>query len=301
MSTLFVGTVAFDSIKTPFGEASRVLGGSATFASLAASFFIKKSNLLSVVGGDFPKTHISLLKEKNISLQGLVVKEREKTFFWSGRYHNNMNRRDTLETQLNVLASFKPILPSSYLDCSVLVLANLDPKIQSSVFFQLKKRPRLVILDTMNFWLDNSLSFLLKNLHFVDVLTINEEEVLQLSKKKNLDDAVKKVLSLGPSFLVVKRGGDGALLFNKKLNRFSVPAFPVKRVLDPTGAGDSFAGGFVGFLSSVESLSFENMKKALLFGSVMGSFCVEGFGVEGLLSVCPKDISGRYSFLSKSI
>ena len=283
MSILIVGTVAFDAIETPFGKTDKIVGGAATYFCLAASNFSKNINLVSVVGGDFPKTAIKTLQKKNVNTEGLQIKEGEKTFFWSGRYHNNMNTRDTIETQLNVLEEFEPTVPEEFQQSEFLMLGNLTPSIQQKVLDQMKKRPKLIVLDTMNFWMDLFMDDLKKALKNIDVLTINDEEARQLSGEYSLVKAAKKILTMGPKYLIIKKGEHGALLFNKK-EVFFVPALPLDEVSDPTGAGDSFAGGFVGYLEKTNDISFENMKRAVVYGSTMASFSVEKFGTEKLKS-----------------
>ena len=283
MSILVVGTVAFDAIETPFGKTDKIVGGAATYICLAASFFTKKINLVSVVGQDFPTKTIKLLQKKGTDTTGLQIKKGKKTFYWSGKYHNNMNSRDTLDTQLNVLEGFDPVVPKEFLNSEILMLGNLMPSVQTKVLDQMKKRPKLIVLDTMNFWMDNFLQDLLPALKNVDVLTINDEEARQLSEEYSLVRAAKKILKMGPKNLVIKKGEHGALLFSKN-EVFYTPALPLENVFDPTGAGDSFAGGFVGYLEKTKDFSFENMKRAVVYGSVMASFCVEKFGTEQLIN-----------------
>jgi len=265
MSILIVGTVAFDAIETPFGKTDKIVGGAATYISLSASFFTKKLNLVSVVGDDFPKDAIDTLEKHNVDVEGLQIKKGEKTFFWSGRYHNNMNIRDTLDTQLNVLETFNPIVPDKYQESEFLMLGNLMPSIQKRVLDQMKKKPKLIVLDTMNFWMDHFLEDLKEALKEVDVLTINDEEARQLSGEYSLVKAAKKIQKMGPKYLVIKKGEHGALLFNNK-EVFFAPALPLEGVFDPTGAGDSFAGGFIGYLQKTKDISFENMKRAVVHG-----------------------------------
>ena len=292
MSILVVGTVAFDAIETPFGKTDKIVGGAATYFCLAASNFSKNLNLVSVVGDDFPKTAIKTLQKKNVNTKGLQVKEGEKTFFWSGRYHDNMNTRDTVETQLNVLEKFEPIVPVEFQESEFLMLGNLTPSVQQKVLDQMKKRPKLIVLDTMNFWMDLFMEDLKKALKNIDVLTINDEEARQLSEEYSLVRAAKKILQMGPKYLVIKKGEHGALLFSKK-EVFFVPALPLEEVFDPTGAGDSFAGGFVGYLEKTNDISFENMKRAVIYGSTMASFSVEKFGTEKLTNTTPKEAEKR--------
>ena len=292
MTNLIVGTVAFDAIETPYGKTDKIIGGAATYISLAASFFTDKLNLVSVVGGDFPESAIKMLEKHHVDTKGLQIKEDEKTFFWSGKYHNNMNSRDTIETQLNVLETFDPIIPKEFSSSDFLMLGNLVPSVQQKVLDQMSQRPKLIVLDTMNFWMDNCLDDLLEALKNVDVLTINDEEAQQLSGENNLISAAKKIKTKGPKYLVIKKGEHGALLFGEN-KMFYAPAMPLENVFDPTGAGDSFAGGFIGYLSKSNDLTFENMKTAVIYGSVMASFCVEKFGTEKLTEISQEDVKVR--------
>ena len=292
MTNLIVGTVAFDAIETPFGKTDKIVGGAATYISLAASFFTDKLNLVSVVGGDFPQSAIKMLHDHNVDTAGLQIKKNEKTFFWSGRYHNNMNSRDTLETQLNVLETFDPIVPKEFSNSDFLMLGNLVPSVQQKVLDQMQKRPKLIVLDTMNFWMDNCWDDLIEALKSVDVLTINDEEAQQLSGEHSLVTAAKKIRTMGPKYLIIKKGEHGALLFGEG-KTFFAPALPLESVYDPTGAGDSFAGGFVGYLSGQEEISFEKMKIAVIYGSVMASFCVEKFGIQKLTEITKEDVLER--------
>ncbi|MDG2264450.1 MAG: PfkB family carbohydrate kinase [Flavobacteriales bacterium] len=292
MSILVVGTVAFDAIETPFGKTDKIVGGAATYICLSSSFFTKKLNLVSVVGEDFPKETIQMLKEKNVNTKGLQIKEGEKTFFWSGKYHNNMNTRDTMDTQLNVLENFEPIVPEEFKDSEFLMLGNLMPSVQKKVLDQMTKRPKLIVLDTMNFWMDLFMDDLKEALKEVDVLTINNEEARQLSGEYSLVKAAKVILAMGPKYLIIKKGEHGALLFNNK-EVFFAPALPLEEVFDPTGAGDSFAGGFIGYLAKTNDVSFENMKRAVINGSAMASFCVEKFGTQKLTEINQDDVDAR--------
>ena len=292
MSILVVGTVAFDAIETPFGKTDKIVGGAATYICLSSSFFTKKLNLVSVVGEDFPKETIQMLKEKNVNTKGLQIKEGEKTFFWSGKYHNNMNTRDTMDTQLNVLENFEPIVPEEFKDSEFLMLGNLMPSVQKKVLDQMTKRPKLIVLDTMNFWMDLFMDDLKEALKEVDVLTINDEEARQLSGEYSLVKAAKVILAMGPKYLIIKKGEHGALLFNNK-EVFFAPALPLEEVFDPTGAGDSFAGGFIGYLAQTNDVSFENMKRAVINGSAMASFCVEKFGTQKLTEIHQDDVNAR--------
>lgn len=276
---LIVGTVAFDAIETPFGKTDKILGGAATYIGLSASFFNIKSAIVSVVGEDFPEAYLDLLRNKNIDISGVEVVKGGKTFFWSGRYHNDLNSRDTLDTQLNVLADFQPKVPADYTDADVVMLGNLHPIVQSSVLDQMTTRPKLVVLDTMNFWMDCALPELLDVMKRVDVITINDEEARQLSGEYSLVKAAAKIHIMGPKYVVIKKGEHGALLFHDK-DVFFAPALPLEEVFDPTGAGDTFAGGFSGFIAQSENISFGNMKNAIVYGSNLASFCVEEFGTQ---------------------
>ena len=292
MSLIVVGSVAFDAIETPFGKTDKIVGGAASYITLASSYFTKNIHLVSVIGDDFPQDFLNLLKNEGVSLDGLEIKKGEKSFFWSGKYHNDLNTRDTLETQLNVLADFKPVVPQNAMDCDFLMLGNLVPAVQMSVINQLKKRPKLIVLDTMNFWMDIALEDLKQTIAMIDVLTINDSEARQLSGEYSLVKAAQKILAMGPKALVIKKGEHGALLFNKE-EVFFAPALPLEEVFDPTGAGDSFAGGFIGYLAKTRDISFENMKRAIIFGSAMASFTVEKFGTERLIGLSQKDIDAR--------
>ena len=292
MNVLVVGTLAFDAIETPFGKTDKIVGGAATYICLAASFFTKNLNLISVVGEDFPDKAIKMLKNKSVNTKGLQIKKGEKTFFWSGKYHNNMNTRDTLDTQLNVLENFNPIVPEEYKECEFLMLGNLMPSVQKKVLSQMKRKPKLIVLDTMNYWMDFYMKDLKEALEYVDVLTINDEEARQLSEEYSLVRAAKKILKMGPKNLIIKKGEHGALLFNKS-EVFFAPALPLEDVFDPTGAGDSFAGGFIGYLAKTNDTSFQNMKKAVINGSVIASFCVEKFGTQKLNDIKDKDLELR--------
>lgn len=292
MSLLVIGTVAFDAIETPFGKTDKIVGGAATFISIAASYFTKNINLVSVVGDDFPIESIKMLQNKGVNTDGLQIKQGEKTFFWSGRYHNDMNSRDTLDTQLNVLENFDPIIPEDYQDCEFLMLGNLAPSVQHTILDRLKTRPKLVVLDTMNFWMDIALNDLKELLKRVDVLTINDEEARQLSGEYSLVKASQKILAMGPKYLIIKKGEHGALLFNND-QVFFAPALPLEEVFDPTGAGDSFAGGLIGYLAETRDISFDNLKRAIIFGSALASFSVEKFGTERIQNLSDKDVDER--------
>jgi sugar/nucleoside kinase (ribokinase family) len=292
MSLVVIGTVAFDAIETPFGKTDKIVGGAATYASLAASYFFDKVKIVAVVGDDFHKEDIQEFNNHGIDTEGLQIKQGEKSFFWAGRYHNDMNSRDTLATELNVLADFDPIIPDSYQDCEYLLLGNLTPQIQQTTITRLKKRPKLIVLDTMNFWMDVALDDLLDTLKMVDVLTINDAEARQLSGEYSLVKAAKKILGMGPKYLIIKKGEHGALLFHEDLI-FSAPALPLAEVFDPTGAGDTFAGGFIGYLAKVGTINFNNMKNAIIYGSALASFCVEKFGTEKIKNLTQEEVAGR--------
>jgi len=281
-----------DAIETPFGKTDKIIGGAATYISLSASYFTKKINLVGVVGGDFPHQYIELLQNRGINTEGLQIKHAEKTFFWSGRYHNDMNTRDTLVTELNVLGTFDPIIPASYNTCDYLMLGNLAPKVQQTVIERLQKRPKLIVMDTMNFWMDIAWDDLIKTMSMVDVLSINDEEARQLSKEYSIVKAAKKILTMGPKVLIIKKGEHGAFLFNKD-QIFFAPALPLEEVFDPTGAGDTFAGGFIGYLAQSNDISFDNMKRAIIYGSALASFCVEKFGTERLIGLSARDVEYR--------
>ena len=289
---VIVGTVAFDAIQTPFGKTDKILGGAATFIGLAASQFDIDGAIVSVVGGDFPKQYIDMLEDKGLDISSLEVVENGKTFFWSGKYHNDMNSRDTLATELNVLADFKPVVPESYKDAKVVMLGNLHPLVQLGVIEQMNAKPDLVILDTMNFWMDSALGDLMKVISKVDVITINDEEARQLTGEYSLVVAAKKIMTMGPKFVVIKKGEHGALLFFED-EMFYAPALPLKEVFDPTGAGDTFAGGFAGYLTKTGDYSFENLKKAIIYGSALASFSVEKFGTERMTNLKKEELYER--------
>ncbi|MBA3648678.1 MAG: sugar kinase [Chitinophagales bacterium] len=291
-SLIVVGTVAFDSIETPFGKSERIIGGAATYISLAASYFIKNIQLVSVVGGDFPRQEIAAMNARGIQTEGLQIKENEKSFFWKGSYHLDMNTRDTLVTDLNVLATFDPVVPDSYQNSDFLMLGNLTPSIQISVINRLKKRPKLIVLDTMNFWIEHNRQELFEVFTMIDVLTINDAEARELSGEYSLVKAARKILDMGPKYLIIKKGEHGALLFHEN-NVFFAPALPLEEVFDPTGAGDAFAGGFIGYLSRTNDISYDNMKRSIIYGSAMASFCVEKFGTERLTDLTEEDIEER--------
>jgi sugar/nucleoside kinase (ribokinase family) len=292
MSLLVVGSVAFDAIETPFGKTDKTLGGAGTYIALAASYFGVQPKLISVVGADFGQENLDLLKKYNIDIEGVQVKNDEKTFFWSGRYHNDMNTRDTLLTELNSLEHFDPIIPDNYQDTEFLILGNLSPIVQRQVIERLHKRPKFIVMDTMNFWMNIMLDELKKTIGMVDLLTINDEEARQLSGEYSLVKAARKILKMGTKYLIIKKGEHGALLFDEQ-NIFSAPGLPLEEVFDPTGAGDTFAGGFIGFLASEGEITFANLRNAIIAGSAMASFNVQKFGVEQLLDLNQKMIYER--------
>ncbi len=292
MSLVVVGTVAFDAIETPFGKTDKIIGGAATYSGISASYFGKDIKLVSVVGEDFPTEMIEKFGQFGLNTEGLQIKKGQKTFFWSGKYHVDMNTRDTLDTQLNVLLDFDPVIPSSYQDCEFLMLSNLMPQLQKKVIERMNKRPRLVVMDTMNFWMETQMDALLDTIKLVDVLTINDSEARQLTNEYSLVRAAQKILQMGPKYLIIKKGEHGALLFNKE-QVFFAPALPLEDVFDPTGAGDTFAGGFIGYLAQTRDISFENMKRGIIYGSAMASFCVEKFGIERLAELKQEEIDER--------
>ncbi|MDG1756560.1 MAG: PfkB family carbohydrate kinase [Bacteroidia bacterium] len=292
MSLLVIGSVAFDAIETPFGKTDKIIGGAATYISLSSSYLEDNINLVAVVGGDFPKADIQLLESHGIDTEGLQIKEDEKSFFWSGKYHNDMNNRDTLNTELNVLENFDPIIPSSYQNLDYVMLGNLSPDVQRTVIERIENKPKLIAMDTMNFWMDIAQESLNQTIAMVDVLIINDEEARQLSGEYALVKAAKKIMAMGPRFLIIKKGEHGALLFDSESVYFC-PALPLEEVFDPTGAGDTFAGGFIGYLASTDDISFDNMKRAVIYGSAMASFCVEKFGTERLVNLSKSEIKSR--------
>ena len=290
---VIVGTVAFDAIETPFGKTDKILGGAATYIGFsAANFDNVDAAAVSVVGGDFPQEYLDLLTDRNVNIDGIEIVKDGKTFFWSGRYHNDMNSRDTLATELNVLETFTPFVPKDYQNADIVMLGNLHPLTQQSVLDQMSKKPKLAILDTMNFWMDIAMDDLKAVLKNVDVITINDEEARQLSGEYSLVNAAKKIYTMGPKYVVIKKGEHGALLFHED-NMFYAPALPLAEVFDPTGAGDSFAGGFSGYLAKTGNISFENMKKAVIYGSALASFCVEKFGTERMLTLTDSEVYER--------
>lgn len=292
MSLLVVGSVAFDAIETPFGKTDKIVGGAASYIALATSYFTQNTKLVAVVGEDFPQDFIQTLQNRGVSTEGLQIKQGKKSFFWSGKYHTDMNSRDTLVTELNVLGNFDPIIPDSYQDCEYLMLGNLTPAVQQTVIQRLKKRPKLIVMDTMNFWMEIALDDLKQTLKMVDVLTINDEEARQLSGEYSLVKAAARIQEMGPKYLIIKKGENGALLFHGK-EVFFAPALPLEEVFDPTGAGDTFAGGFIGYLAKTGDISFENMKNAIIYGSAMASFCVEKFGTERIMDLKESELQSR--------
>ncbi|TDJ06420.1 MAG: sugar kinase [Deltaproteobacteria bacterium] len=289
---VIVGTVAFDAIETPFGKTDKILGGAATYIGLAASQFNIEGAIVSVVGGDFPNEYISMLQERGLDVSGIEIVEDGKTFFWSGRYNNDMNTRDTLVTELNVLADFNPKVPEEYKDAQVIMLGNLHPSVQQSVIDQMVIKPKLIILDTMNFWMNNALEELLQVIAKIDVITINDEEARQLTGEYSLVVAAKKIMTMGPKYVVIKKGEHGALLFCDD-EVFYAPALPLEVVFDPTGAGDTFAGGLSGYLTKTEDYSYDSLKKAVIYGASLASFCVEKFGTERMLKLTKTEIHQR--------
>ena len=293
MSLVVVGSMAFDAIETPFGKSDKIIGGAATYIAWCASNFTPVKQI-SVVGGDFPEEELQALADRQVDLEGVQIKKDEKSFFWSGKYHMDMNTRDTLDTQLNVLANFQPVVPDSYQDCEFLMLGNLVPAVQRSVITQLKNRPRLIVMDTMNFWMEVAMDELKATIAMVDVLMVNDSEARQLSGDYSLVRAAATIMQMGPKYVIIKKGEHGALLFHEH-KVFFAPALPLEEVFDPTGAGDTFAGGFIGHLARTKDISFENMKTAIIIGSAMASYCVEKFGTERLRELTKEDIANRLS------
>jgi len=292
MRLVTVGSVAFDAIESPFGKTDKIVGGAGTFITLASSFFVKEQGIISVVGDDFPAATLENMNAKGIDIQGIQIKAGEKTFFWSGRYHNDMNSRDTLVTELNVLEHFNPIVPQAFQGADYLMLGNLSPQVQRMVIERMEKRPKLIAMDTMNFWMDIALEELKKTMALVDVLIINDEEARQLSGVYSLVKAAKVIRAMGPQIVIIKKGEHGALLFHEE-NMFFAPALPLEDVFDPTGAGDTFAGGFMGYIAATDDFSFENMKRAIIAGSALASFCVEKFGTQRLLELTKVELNAR--------
>jgi sugar/nucleoside kinase (ribokinase family) len=292
MSLVVVGSMAFDAIETPFGKSDKIIGGAATYIAWCASNFTNEVKQISVVGGDFPQEELDILTARGVNMEGVQIKKDEKTFFWSGRYHMDMNSRDTLETQLNVLGDFQPVVPDSYQDCEFLMLGNLAPAVQLSVINQLKNRPKLIVMDTMNFWMEIALDELKEVISKVDVLMVNDSEARQLSGEFSLVKAAAAIMKMGPKYLIIKKGEHGALLFHEN-HVFFAPALPLEEVFDPTGAGDTFAGGFIGHIAKTKDISFNNMKTAIIQGSALASFCVEKFGTQRLRTITKADIHAR--------
>lgn len=295
---LIVGTVAFDAIETPFGKTDKILGGAATYIGLSASNFGIESGIVSIVGGDFPQEYLTMLNDRNIDTTGIEIVKDGKTFFWSGKYHNDMNSRDTLITELNVLEHFNPVVPESFKDAKIVMLGNLHPSVQLSVINQMSTRPQLIVLDTMDFWMNIALKELKEVIAKIDVITINDEEARQLSGEYSLVNAAKKIHEMGPKYVVIKKGEHGALLFSEG-NMFYAPALPLAEVFDPTGAGDTFAGGFTGYLAKTNNISFDNMKNAVIYGSNLASFCVEKFGTERMVNLTQDEIKNRLEQFKK--
>ncbi len=289
---LIVGTVAFDAIETPFGKTDKILGGAATFIGLAASQFDVQSGIVSIVGDDFPQEYLDLLKNRNVDISGIEIVKNGKTFFWSGKYHNDLNSRDTLITDLNVLANFNPVVPDHFKDADVVMLGNLHPSVQLNVIEQMTVKPKLIVLDTMNFWMDNTLPELMEVIQKIDVLAINDEEARQLTNEYSLVKAAQNIHAMGPKYVVIKKGEHGALLFHNG-NVFFAPALPLEEIFDPTGAGDTFAGGFAGYIADTENISFNNLRNAVIHGSNLASFCVEKFGTERMTNLSKTEIGGR--------
>ena len=292
MSLIVVGTMAFDAIETPFGKINQIIGGSATYAAYAASNFTKPVQQISIVGGDFPEEEMNELRSRGVMLDGVEVVKNKKSFFWSGRYHEDMNSRDTLITDLNVLADFDPHIPDSYQGAEFLMLGNLMPKLQLNVIQELKQRPKFIVMDTMNYWMESAMGELKIVLKYVDMLMVNDAEARQLTGQFSIVRAAKEIMQMGPKYLIIKKGEHGALLFHGD-NVFFAPALPLEDVFDPTGAGDTFAGGFIGYLAKTKDIGFENMKTAIIVGSAMASFCVEKFGPTRLKEITKEDIDGR--------
>ncbi|KQC30746.1 PfkB family carbohydrate kinase [Flagellimonas eckloniae] len=289
---LIVGSMAFDEIETPFGKTGKILGGAATFISLAANQFKVDSAVVSVVGEDFPQDYLDILTDRNIDITGVDIVKGGKTFYWKGKYHNDLNSRDTLVTELNTLGDFNPIVPENFKDADVVMLGNLHPSIQMGVINQMKERPKLIILDTMNFWMDNTWEELIDVIKHIDIITINDEEARQLTSEYSLVKAAAKIQQMGPKYVVIKKGEHGALLFHNE-HVFFAPALPLEEVFDPTGAGDTFAGGFAGYLAQTKNLSFESIKNAIIHGSNLASFCVERFGTERMLELQKDEVDKR--------
>ena len=294
MSLLTIGSVAFDALETPFGKTDKIIGGAATYITLSASYFTDENNLVAVVGDDFPQSMIDDLNRHGVDTEGLEIRKGEKTFFWSGKYHNDMNTRDTVEVQLNVMENFDPVIPDSYQDCRYLMLGNTAPSIQQTVLGRLRNRPKLIVLDTMNLWIEIARPDLMSLIPMVDIVVVNDEEARQLTGQYALVTAAAKIQAMGPQTVIIKKGEHGALLFHEN-QIFFAPALPLAEVFDPTGAGDTFAGGFIGHLAKTDDVSFENMKRAIIYGSAMASFCVEKFGAERIMNLTQTEIQARVS------
>lgn len=295
---IVVGTLAFDTIETPFGKVERVIGGSAPYASLAAKTKNIECAIVSIIGNDFPKSYLDHFVSKEIDISEVQIQKNGKSFFWSGKYHDNMNKRDTIETQVNVLADFNPKIPDNFIETDILVLGNLDPKVQLSVVSQFNVKPKFIMLDTMNFWMDNTLDDLLNVISKVDLICINDEEVIQLSGCDDYKPGVKKILTMGPKYLIMKKGEFGATVFSES-SEFFCPSFKIDKVVDPTGAGDSFAGAFAGYLAQSNNFSFSSISSALIYANAIASFCVEKFGIENMLSIPKDEIDRRVNFIKK--
>ena len=295
---IVVGTLAFDTIETPFGKVERVIGGSAPYASLAAKTKNIECAIVSIIGNDFPKSYLDHFVSKEIDISEVQIQKNGKSFFWSGKYHDNMNKRDTIETQVNVLADFNPKIPDNFIETDILVLGNLDPKVQLSVVSQFNVKPKFIMLDTMNFWMDNKLDDLLNVISKVDLICINDEEVIQLSGCDDYKPGVKKILTMGPKYLIMKKGEFGATVFSEGFE-FFCPSFKIDKVVDPTGAGDSFAGAFAGYLAQSNNFSFSSISSALIYANAIASFCVEKFGIENMLSIPKDEIDRRVNFIKK--
>ena len=295
---LIVGTVAFDSIETPLGKVDKILGGSGMFIGISSSVFNINNAIVSVVGSDFPEEYLTLLKTKKIDISGIEIVKGGKTFFWEGLYHVNMNHRDTITTELNVLADFKPIVPNNYKNAEIVLLGNLHPSTQLSVLEQMNSKPKLVILDTMNYWMDNSLDELVNVISKVDLLCINDQEAEQLTGESDLKIAAKKISKLGPKFLIIKKGEFGSLVFGED-DYYNCPIFPTEKVKDPTGAGDTFAGGLAGYLASCSEISFDEVKKGVMYGTAIASYCIEDFGPNNIMNLDINLIEQRVSKIKK--
>ncbi|MGC6414389.1 MAG: PfkB family carbohydrate kinase [Bacteroidia bacterium] len=299
MSLLVIGSVAFDAIETPFGETGKIVGGAASYISLATSMLHNNVGLVAVVGEDFDMDFVKNLNDRGVDTTGLQIKNGQKSFFWHGKYHMDMNSRDTITTELNVLGDFDPIVPSNWKNPDFVMLGNLSPDVQLKTLERIEARPKMVVLDTMNFWMDIALDTLKEVLQKIDVLTINDEEARQLSGEYSLVKAARVIREMGPKYLIIKKGEHGALLFGEEQEIFFCPALPLEEVFDPTGAGDTFAGGFIGYLAKVGKTDFESMKQAVIYGSAMASFCVEKFGTQKIAEISENDLNNRLQKFSK--